>query len=67
MHDFKRDHRRRGPRGAKLTVSGAAKSAVLSSDVSVVEIVIVDKVGTANALEDCLEVVIAVKTELQLA
>ncbi len=51
----------------KLTVSGAAESAVLSSDVSIIEIVVVDEVGAANALEDCLEVVVAVKTELQLA
>jgi len=52
--------------GWLLTVTGAAQLRVLSGDVAVVEVVVVDEVSTADALEDRLEVVAAVEAELEL-
>ncbi len=64
------EHKRQRPEKKKafrqLTISRAAERAVLSSDVSVVEVVVVNEVRAANALEHSLEVVVAVQTELQL-
>ena len=50
-----------------LQISGAALLRILSGNVSIVEVVVLDKVSLAQSFEDCHKVVLTMKTKLQLS